>query len=409
MRRVVITGIGAITPIGTGTDVMWENVKAGKHGFSLLDRFDTSDLKVKVAAQIKDFEPTDYMEKKEARKMDRFCQLAVAAADMAVRDSGSDFKDLDPFRVGVIFGSGIGGIDTLCAEYDKFKTSGPRRVSPFFVPMMISNMAPGMISMRHGFKGANLATVTACASSNHAIGEAFRQIKGGYLDAALTGGSEAAIVKLAVAGFANMKALSSSEDPDRASIPFDKERDGFIMGEGAGALMLEEYEHAKARGAKIYAEIAGYGATGDAYHMTSPAPDGVAAGKAMQFAMEEAGVKPEEIDYINAHGTSTPINDSFETTAVKLALGDAAYKTAVSSTKSMTGHLLGAAGAVEAIITALALKEGILPPTVGFKVPDEACDLDYVTDGARKAELNAALSNSLGFGGHNATLCLKRV
>lgn len=409
MRRVVITAVGAITPIGIGKDEMWENVKAGKHGFCTIDRFDTSDLKVKVAAQVNNFEPTDFIEKKEARKMDRFCQFAVAAADMAVKDSGSDFKDLDPFRVGVIFGSGIGGIDTLCEEYDKFKTAGPRRVSPFFVPMMISNMAPGMISMRHGFKGANLATVTACASANHAIGEAFRQIKAGYLDAALTGGSEAAIVKLALAGFANMKALSSSEDPDRASIPFDKERDGFVMGEGAGALMLEEYEHAVARGATIYAEIAGYGATGDAYHITSPAPDGIAASKAMQFAMEEAGVNPEDIDYINAHGTSTPINDAFETTAIKLALGEAAYKTAVSSTKSMTGHLLGAAGAVEAIITALALKEGILPPTVGFKVPDEECDLDYVTDGARKAELKAALSNSLGFGGHNATLCLKRV
>ena len=293
-------------------------------------------------------------------------------------------------------------------EHAKFVEKGPDRVSVFFIPMMIANMAAGTVAMRYGFKGANFATVTACASSNHALGEAFRQIKHGYLDAAVAGGSESTIEEFAVAGFNNMKALSHSEDPDRASIPFDKERDGFVMGEGAGSVILEEYEHAKARGAKIYAEIVGYGATGDAYHITSPDPEGEGASHAMLFAMQEAGVTPDQVGYINAHGTSTPLNDEYETIAIKKALGEHAGKVAVSSTKSMTGHLLGAAGAVEAIISAKALQEGILPPTVGFSVPDPVCDLDYVTEGARSCQVRYALSNSLGFGGHNATLCLKK-
>lgn len=409
MRRVVITGMGAITPVGNTVGEMWESLKAGRHGFGLIESFDTSRIDVKVAAELKGFDPTAYgITKKEARRMDRYTQLSLAASIAAVEDAGTRFEDLDPFRVGVIIGSGIGGLHTIVDEHAKYMEKGPDRVSVFFIPMMIANMAAGTVAMRYGFKGANFATVTACASSNHALGEAFRQIKHGYLDAAVAGGSESTIEEFAVAGFNNMKALSHSEDPDRASIPFDKERDGFVMGEGAGSVILEEYEHAKARGAKIYAEIVGYGATGDAYHITSPDPEGEGASHAMLFAMQEAGVTPDQVGYINAHGTSTPLNDEYETIAIKKALGEHANKVAVSSTKSMTGHLLGAAGAVEAIISAKALQEGILPPTVGFSVPDPVCDLDYVTEGARRCQVQVALSNSLGFGGHNATLCLKK-
>lgn len=409
MRRVVITGMGAITPVGNTVGEMWESLKAGRHGFGLIESFDTSRINVKVAAELKGFDPTAYgITKKEARRMDRYTQLSLAASIAAVEDAGTKFEDLDPFRVGVIIGSGIGGLHTIVDEHAKFVEKGPDRVSVFFIPMMIANMAAGTVAMRYGFKGANFATVTACASSNHALGEAFRQIKHGYLDAAVAGGSESTIEEFAVAGFNNMKALSHSEDPDRASIPFDKERDGFVMGEGAGSIILEEYEHAKARGAKIYAEIVGYGATGDAYHITSPDPEGEGASHAMLFAMQEAGITPEQVGYINAHGTSTPLNDEYETIAIKKALGEHAAKVAISSTKSMTGHLLGAAGAVEAIISAKALQEGILPPTVGFSVPDPVCDLDYITEGARSCQVQVALSNSLGFGGHNATLCLKK-
>lgn len=408
MKRVVITGIGAVTPVGMDAPSTWESICAGRHGITKIDRFDTEDLGVSVAALVKDFDPSSILDRKEQRRTDPYCQFALYAATEALRDCGSDLKDLDPYRVGVIIGSGIGGMQTFEENHQKFLEKGPGRVSVFFIPMMISNMAAGNISIRTGFKGANFAPVTACASSAHAVGEAFRLIKNGYLDACVAGGAEATVTKFAMAGFNNMGALSRSTDPDRASIPFDKERDGFVMGEGAGILILEELEHARARGARIYAEVAGYGATGDAHHITSPAPDGEAAAKAMELAYTEAGLTPADIDYINAHGTSTPVNERYETIAIKKALGDAAKTVAVSSTKSMTGHMLGAAGAVEAMLTALALRDGILPPTVGYKVPDEECDLDVVPNTARKQDIRAALSNSLGFGGHNAALCLKK-
>ena len=408
MKRVVITGIGAVTPVGMDAPSTWESICAGRHGITKIDRFDTEDLGVSVAALVKDFDPSSILDRKEQRRTDPYCQFALYAATEALRDCGSDLKDLDPYRVGVIIGSGIGGMQTFEENHQKFLEKGPGRVSVFFIPMMISNMAAGNISIRTGFKGANFAPVTACASSAHAVGEAFRLIKNGYLDACVAGGAEATVTKFAMAGFNNMGALSRSTDPDRASIPFDKERDGFVMGEGAGILILEELEHARARGARIYAEVAGYGATGDAHHITSPAPDGEAAAKAMELAYTEAGLTPADIDYINAHGTSTPVNERYETIAIKKALGDAAKTVAVSSTKSMTGHMLGAAGAVEAMLTALALRDGILPPTVGYKVPDEECDLDVVPNTARKQDIRAALSNSLGYGGHNAALCLKK-
>lgn len=409
MKRVVITGMGVISAVGSTVDSFWSNILAGRHGISPIEGFDTSDLPVKLAAEVKDFDASLYgMDKKEQRRTDRFCQFAVAAAQQALENCGTKFEDLDPYRVGVIVGSGIGGLNTLETEHSKLLEKGPDRVSVFFIPMMISNMAAGTIAMKTGYKGVNYCPVTACATSSHAIGEAFRAIKHGYLDACVTGGAEATITKFATAGFNNMKALSHSTDPDRASIPFDAERDGFVMGEGGGIVILEELEHAKARGANIIAEVVGYGATCDAYHMTSPDPEGEAAAKAMSLSMQEAGLSPDEVGYVNAHGTSTGLNDKFETTAIKKAFGSAAESIAVSSTKSMTGHLLGAAGAVEAIISALSLKEGVIPPTIGYRVPDELCDLDYVTEGTRKADLTAALSNSLGFGGHNATLCLKK-
>lgn len=410
MRRVVITGAGVISPVGNDIDSFWNSLLQGRHGIAPIEGFDTSDLDVKLAAQVKGFDAAAFgIDKKEARRMDPYCRFAVAAAKQALDDCGSDLKDLDPYRVGVIVGSGIGGMDTFEEECRKIGEKGPKRVSVFFIPMMISNMAAGNISIITGFKGVNFAPVTACATSAHAVGEAFRNIKNGYLDACVAGGSESAITRLAVAGFNNMGALSKSQDPDRASIPFDKERDGFVMGEGAGILILEELEHAKARGAKIYAEIVGYGATGDAYHITSPSPTGEAAAKAMELAFTEGGLTAEDVDYINAHGTSTPINERYETIAVKKALGEEkARRTAVSSTKSMTGHMLGAAGAVEAIATALALRDGVIPSTIGYRVPDEECDLDCVPNEARKADIRVALSNSLGFGGHNATICLKK-
>lgn len=409
MRRVVITGMGAVTPVGNSIDEMWANIKAGKHGFGLIESFDTTDFDVKVAAEVKNFDSTEFgITKKDARRMDRYTQFALAAAVRAVEDAGTKFEDLDPYRVGVIIGSGIGGFHTIVNEHEKYLQKGPDRVSVFFVPMMISNMAAGTVAMQFGFKGANYSTVSACASSNHALGEAFRQIKYGYADAVVTGGAEATIERFSMAGFNNMKALSHSEDPDRASIPFDADRNGFVMGEGAGILVLEEYEHAKARGAKIYAEIVGYGATGGAYHITSPDPEGDGAAHAMMFAMQEAGIEPSDVDYVNAHGTSTPLNDEYETKAIKKALGDAAESVMVSSTKSMTGHLLGAAGAVEAIISAKALQESVVPATIGFKNADEKCDLDYVVNTARESDIKYALSNSLGFGGHNAAVCLKK-
>ena len=415
-RRVVITGMGAVTPLGTGVEKFWEGIKANKLGISFIDMFDTERTGVKIAGIVRDFNEEDYYDaegcftKKEAKHMDTFTKYAVIASHEALTDAATDFSDLDPYRVGVLVGSGIGGVDLTLSEYSKFLQKGPSRVSAFYIPMMISNMAAGTISMKTGFRGANFDITTACASSTHSIGEAFRKIKDGYLDACLAGGTESTRVEFTFGGFANMKALTKSGDLTRASIPFDKERSGFVLGEGSAVLVLEEYEHAKARGAKIYAEVAGYGATCDGYHMTSPMPGGEAAAKGMQLAMEEAGLKPADIDYINAHGTSTGLNDKYETAAIKLALGEEdARRVKISSTKSMIGHLLGAAGAVEAVVCAKSVQEGFIHGTVGYKVPDEECDLDYCGNGNIEQEVNVVLSNSLGFGGHNATLCFRKV
>lgn len=408
MRRVVITGMGTVNPLGKNVEEYWANIKANKNGLSFVDQFDASDFEVKIVGAVKDFDSSKYIEKKEAKRMDRFTQFAVCSAMEALENAGTDLKDLDPFKVGVLVGVGIGGLNLTEEEVTKFNAK-PDKVSVFFIPMMIGNMAAGTVAMRTGFKGDNFCTTTACSSATHAIGEAFRKIKDGYLDAALCGGSEACISRFALSGFNNMHALSRATELDKASTPFDLNRQGFVLGEGSGMLVLEELEHAKARGANIIAEIAGYGATGDAYHMTSPSPTGEAAAYAMRHAYEEAGLKPEEVNYINAHGTSTGLNDKYETTAIKLALGEeAARKTVINSTKSMTGHLLGAAGAVEAIVTALSVKEGFVHKTIGFTTPDPECDLDYAVDGNRNVDIKGALSNSLGFGGHNATICLKK-
>ncbi len=401
--------MGIVSPLGNTVEEFWNNIKANKLGFSYIDDITSENFDVKIAATVNDFSPEKRLDKKEAKRMDRFTQFAVTAALEAIDDAGTKFEDIDPFRAGVIAGVGIGGLNLTNQEHSKYLEKGPDRISVFFIPMMIGNMAAGTISMKTGFKGANFCTTTACASSTHAIGEAFRKIKDGYLDVCIAGGAEACVSEFALGGFNNMKALTRSDDLTRCSIPFDKERNGFVLGEGSGMLVLEELEHAKARGAKIYAEIAGYGATGDAYHMTSPSPTGEAAAAGMRLAYEEAGLKPEDIDYINAHGTSTGLNDKYETTAIKLALGEeAARKVAINSTKSMTGHLLGAAGSVEAIVTALSCHEDFIHATVGYKVPDPECDLDYCVEGNRNTTVNAALTNSLGFGGHNATLCLKK-
>ncbi len=414
-RRVVITGMGAVTPLGTGVEKFWNGIKENKIGFSYIDSFETERTGVKIAGVVRDFDETDYydikgcFDKKEAKRMDRFTKYAVVAAHEAMTDAGTDFSDIDCYRAGVLVGSGIGGIDLTLSEYSKYLEKGPSRVSAFYIPMMISNMASGTIAMKTGFRGANFDISSACATATHAIGEAFRKIKDGYLDVCIAGGTESTNVEFTYAGFANMKALTKADDLSRASIPFDKERHGFVLSEGSGVLVLEEYEHAKARGAKIYAEIAGYGATDDGYHMTSPMPTGEAAGMGMKLAMQEAGLAPSDIDYINAHGTSTGLNDKYETAAIKLAFGDEAKNVKISSTKSMTGHLLGAAGAIEAIVCAKSIEEGLIHPTVGYKVPDEECDLNYCVNGNIQQEVNAVLSNSLGFGGHNGTLCFKKV
>jgi len=410
MRRVVITGMGCVTPIGNDVPTFWESLKTGKCGIGPITHFDTADYKVKVAAEVKDFDPLQYMEKSDLRKYDVFCWYAMAAATQAVEESG--IKDtLPPERIGTYFGSGIGGMKTFAEEQMALVEKGPRRVSPFFVPGMIINMAGGLIAIKYNFQGASIPIVTACATGNNAIGEAYRAVKHGYLDAVLTGGAEAAILPIGVAGFSNMKALSTTEDPAAACVPFDARRNGFVMGEGAGALMLEEYEHAKARGAKIYGEICGYGVSCDAHHITAPHPEGLGGAAALTMALEEAGGCEDFSKlYINAHGTSTPLNDAGETKAIKRALGEeAAHKCMVSSTKSMTGHMLGAAGAVEAIASVLAVKEGIVPPTIGYQQPDPECDLDYVPNQAREAQVDLALSASLGFGGHNAYLAFRRV
>lgn len=408
MKRVVLTGAGVVSPIGNSLNELWSNLLDGKHGFSEIDWVKEDDLKPKIAARVRDFDPSRHIDRKEMRRLDRFTQFAVSATHDAIEDAGTDFSDLDPFRVGVIVGSGKGGIETMERELERYHSKGADRVSVFCVPMMISNMAAGTIAMRLGFKGSNYCPVTACSSGTHAIGEAFRLIKHGYLDAAVAGGSESSSTGFSFAGFNNMKALSKSEDPDRASIPFDAERSGFVMGEGSGIVILEELEHALARGAKIYAEITGYGSTCDAYHITSPDPDGIGAAKAMEMATIEGGLLPTDIDYINAHGTSTPLNDKFETIAIKRYFGEHAYKLAVNSSKSMTGHLLGAAGGIEAVITMLSIKNQRVHRTLGYEVADPECDLDYVVEGSRDMQIRAAISNSLGFGGHNASLCFKK-
>ncbi|MDO5784968.1 MAG: beta-ketoacyl-ACP synthase II [Eubacteriales bacterium] len=408
MERVVITGLGAVTPLGNSVPEYWDGLKNGKNGIGRITAFDTQGHKASVAGEVRDFDPTTFLDKKEASHMDRNCHFALAAAEEALEQSGLMESDIDPFRVGAYISSGIGGLHVFETEYEKLLNKGPRRVSPFCIPMLISNMAAAHVSMAHNLKGISYAPVSACASSTHAVGEAMRAIRHGYLDAAVAGGTEACITQMAVAGFANMHALTGDADPETACRPFDKDRSGFVMGEGAGVLVLESLTNAKKRGANIIAEVVGYGATSDAYHITSPDPTGEGPARAIQLALEDAGLKPEDVTYVNAHGTSTPINDSSETTAIKLALGEAAYQIKVSSTKSMTGHLLGAAGAIEAIACAKAVSEGIIPPTIHLENPGEGCDLDYVPNQAVACEVDVALSNSLGFGGHNATIALRR-
>lgn len=407
-QRVVVTGLGVISSLGRDLETFWGNLMEGRSGVSLIESFDVSEYPTRIAAEIKDFNPEDYFDKKEARRMDRFVQFGVAAALMAVKDAGLNIKeDTDPERVGVYVGSGIGGLSTWEEQHKILLEKGPKRVSPFFIPMMIANMAAGQISMLTGAKGPNSTAVTACATGTHSIGDAFKTIQRGDADAMICGGAEATISPTGVAGFCALRAMSTRNDePEKASRPFDTGRDGFVMGEGSGILVLESLEHAQKRGARIYGEIIGYGMSGDAHHMTEPDPDGAA--RCMAKAVKDAGIAVEDIDYINAHGTSTPVGDISETTAIKKAFGDYAYKLAISSTKSMTGHLLGAAGGVEAVICALALTRGIIPPTINLENQDPECDLDYVPNVPRQADLRTVMSNSFGFGGHNATLVMKR-
>ncbi|NMB20449.1 MAG: beta-ketoacyl-ACP synthase II [Firmicutes bacterium] len=408
MNRVVVTGIGLISPLGD-KDQLWKALLAGISGVSRITRYDVSDMAVQIGAEVRDFDPTDFMDRKEARRMDRFAQFAVAAAKMSLADSQLDLPFVKPERVGVLVGSGIGGIETVQQQTKVFWERGVDRVSPFFVPMMIPDMASGQIAIQTGAKGINSCTVTACATGTHSIGDAFRIIARGQADIMLAGGSEAALCPLGLAGFMSAKALSTrNAEPERASRPFDKGRDGFVMGEGAGVLVLERLDHALARGAKIYGEIVGYGASGDAYHITSPAPEGEGAQRAMSEALADGGLLPTDVDYINAHGTSTEYNDLYETIAIKHVFGDHAHALAVSSTKSLTGHLLGAAGAVEAAVCLMTLQEQIIPGTYNYEEADPDCDLDYVPNQSRKADVKVALSNSFGFGGHNATLAFKR-
>lgn len=407
-RRVVITGLGAVTPLGLTTGESWRAVREGVCGIGPITAYDPAGMKVQLAAEVKGFDPDALFGKPEAKRMGRFTQFALAAAREALADSGFQIQQTDPKRCAVIVSSGIGGIGITEEEHDRGLARGWDRVSPFFIPTGICNMAAGRVAIDAGFRGMCSCPVTACAGGTNAVGDAFHYIRDGYADACLCGGSEAALTPLAVGGFTSMKALSQSKDPNRASIPFDAERSGFVMGEGAGILLLEELDHALARGAGIYAEIAGYGATCDAYHMTAPRPDGSGGAEAMALALADGGVKPEKVDYINAHGTSTPLNDASETAAIRTVFGRYAERLMVSSTKSMTGHLLGAAGAVEAIFTVLALREGFVPATIGYQVPDPACDLDIVPNEGRRADIKTALSNSLGFGGHNAAIVLRK-
>lgn len=409
MRRVVVTGLGAITPIGNNTNDFWQAIKDGVCGVDTITRFDASEFKTQVAGEVKNFDPTEFIEKKEARKMDRYTQFALVAAMEAVQHAGLDMTKEDPWKVGVITGSGIGGIETLCEQHSALLDRGPGRVSPFFIPMMIGNMGAAQIAIKLGAKGINENVVTACASGTNAIGDAFRHIQYGNNDVIIAGGAEAAVNPLAFAGFCSMKAMSTrNDDPKTASRPFDAERDGFVLSEGAGFIVLEELEHAKARGAHIICEMVGYGATDDAYHITSPVPGGEGGAKAMELAIKDAGAVPADITYINAHGTSTKYNDSFETQGIKKTFGDAAKNVMVSSTKSMTGHLLGAAGGVEAIVCAKAIEDGYVPATINYKNPDPECDLDIVPNEGRNVDVKYAMSNSLGFGGHNATIVFKK-
>lgn len=413
MRRVVVTGMGVISPVGNDLESFWNNLTEGKNGVGMITRFDTTEQKVKVAAEVKDFEPTKYIEKSQVRKTDLFAQYALAAAVQAMEDAGlKSGENIDAERLGVYVGSGTGGINTITKQCNKFAQSGPKHISPFLVPMMIGNIASGSIAIRFDAQGPNLPVVTACATSTHAIGEAFHAICHGYADAIISGGAEAAINEVAIAGFANCKALTTCEDPESACTPFDKRRSGFVMGEGAGILVLEEYEHAKARGAHIYAEMVGYGNTCDAHHITAPHPEAKGASRAFKLALQEAGIEDlaKETIYINAHGTSTPLNDKSETLAIKLGLGEeAARKAYISSTKSMTGHMLGAAGAVEAIASVMTLKTGIIAPTIHYEQPDEDCDLNYVPNQAVKADVTLAISDSLGFGGHNGCIAFSKL
>lgn len=408
MRRVVVTGMGAITPVGNDIDTMWANMLAGVNGVEKITSFDTSDLKVHLAGTVKNFEPEKYIEKRELRKLDIYCQYAIAAAQQAVDDSGI-LGNINEERFGVYIGAGIGGLHSFVNNVTALNEGGPRKVSPFFIPMMIGNIATGNVAIRFKAKGVSLSVMSACATGTHSIGEAFHAIKDGYADAIIAGGTEAVIAPLTIAGFQNMKALSTNEDPETASRPFDKNRDGFVMGEGAGMLVLEEYEHAKARGAKIYAEFAGYGNTCDAHHVTAPDPEGAGLARAIKIAMAEAGTTDDDQLYINAHGTSTHLNDLTETMAFKSALGEKAYEANISSTKSMTGHMLGATGAIEAIVSVLALRDGMIPPTIHLNEQDEELDLNYTPNKAVKRDVTVAASTNLGFGGHDACVVFKKI
>lgn len=408
MKRVVITGTGVVSPVGNDTETFWNNIKNGVSGIGTVTRFDVENYTCKVAGEVKDFDITQFIDKKEAKRMDRFTHYAVAAALMAVKDAGLDMEKEDANRVGVILGSGIGGIETLENQHETMMNKGPGRVSPFFIPMMISNMAAGQIAILTGAKGVNETVVTACASGTNAVGDAFHAVRNGMVDVCLSGGAEAAVTPLSFAGFCSEKAMSTNPDPETACRPFDKERDGFVMGEGAGILVLEELEHAQKRGAHIIAEIIGYGATDDAFHITAPAPDGEGGARAMQAALDDAGISYTDVDYVNAHGTSTYYNDKYETVAIKTVFKEHAKNLKISSTKSMTGHLLGATGGVEAVICALGLQDGFIPATIHYNTPDEECDLDYVPNKGIEMDYDVAISNSLGFGGHNATIVMKK-
>lgn len=408
-KRVVITGLGCVTPVGTGKDDFWVNIKSGVSGVDKITRFDYTNYQTQIAGEVKDFTPEDYISKKELKKMDRFTQFAMVASKLAVADSELDLNNIDGNRMGTVIGTGIGGVETIEAQHKNLLEKGNRRVSPFFIPMMIGNMAAGQVAIEFGAKGPSTNICTACASGTNSVGDAFKIIQRGDADIMIAGGTEAAVAEFAVAGFCNMKAMSTNNDnPQKASRPFDKDRDGFVMGEGCGILILEELESAIKRNAKIYAEIVGYGMTSDAYHITTPAENGEGAARAMQMAINDAGIEPEKIDYINAHGTSTYYNDLYETMAIKSVFGENAKNISISSTKSMTGHLLGASGAIEAIVCALAIKDNFVPPTINLENPGEGMDLDYTPNKGKERTINYALSNSLGFGGHNATIVLKK-